>query len=161
MTDTTNTVNALEAALEAAADGDMVGSLLDPRDLAEFVVTTLTALGAVMPDEAAKLRATAAEHSACAARLGESWAYGDGLEAKRDRLRAELERIRADREQVRVFVVLDKRRGTVHGITCDQDKAQRWTRALIAKAGGDNLAATMTVGLVTPNGPESVQEVPK
>jgi hypothetical protein len=53
---------------------------------------------------------------------------------------------------VRVLVVLDKRRGTVHGITCDQDEAQRWTRALIAKAGGDNLAATMTVGLVTPTG---------
>jgi septal ring factor EnvC (AmiA/AmiB activator) len=52
------------------------------RSYARAAVTALTGLGAVMPDEAAKLRATATEHAACAERLGESWAYGDKLEAK-------------------------------------------------------------------------------
>lgn len=54
-------------------------------------------------------------------------------------------------ETVRVLVVLDTRRDRVHAVTGDQDEAQRLTRELVAKAGGDNLAATMTVGLVTPD----------
>ncbi|MDG4792120.1 hypothetical protein O7626_40610 [Micromonospora sp. WMMD1102] len=50
---------------------------------------------------------------------------------------------------VRVLVVVNWRRGTVHGITCDQEQSQRWVRELIDRY-GDPLAATQTVDLVFP-----------
>lgn len=51
---------------------------------------------------------------------------------------------------VRVVVVVDWRRQTVHGITCDNTEARQWTRELIDKYDGDNLAASMFVSLVDP-----------
>lgn len=80
------------------------------------------------------------------------------LESRVRMLERELDAARKQAEQaqarfrptryVRVVVVLDKIRGTVHSITSDQDEAQRHVRELIAKAGGDNLAATMTAWAV-------------
>ena len=54
---------------------------------------------------------------------------------------------------VRVLVVVNWRRGRVHGITCDQATAQQWTRQLVARYDGDPLAATLTVDLVYPDSP--------
>lgn len=52
-------------------------------------------------------------------------------------------------DAVRVIVVVNWRRGRVHGITCDQELAQRWARQLVARY-GDPLAASLTVDLVYP-----------
>ncbi len=49
---------------------------------------------------------------------------------------------------VRVVVVVDWRRQRVHTITTDDAAARRAATELLAKYGGDNLSASMTVGLV-------------
>ena len=56
---------------------------------------------------------------------------------------------------VRVFAVVNWRRGSVHGVTCDQGQAQAWVREIAAEYGGDPDAATMTVDMVTPPGGEA------
>jgi prophage DNA circulation protein len=53
-------------------------------------------------------------------------------------------------DTVRVCVVLDTRRSRIHTITGDDAEAQQTVRDLAAK-GTYPLAATMTVGLVTPD----------
>ena len=53
-------------------------------------------------------------------------------------------------DAVRVIVVVNWRRERVHGITCEQEQAQRWILELVAKYDGDPLAATQTAGLVYP-----------
>lgn len=58
--------------------------------------------------------------------------------------------IEAMTDTVRVCVVLDARRSRIHTITGDDAEAQRTVRDLAAK-GHYPLAATMTVGLVTPD----------
>lgn len=47
----------------------------------------------------------------------------------------------------RIVVVVNRRRGSVHGMTADNAEAQRWTRELIDSY-RDELAATQYVGLV-------------
>lgn len=51
--------------------------------------------------------------------------------------------------QVRVVVVVDWLHRRVHGITCNDEEAQEWVRDVVSEH-GDLLAATMTVGLVSP-----------
>lgn len=58
--------------------------------------------------------------------------------------------VEAVTDTVRVCVVLDTRRSRIHTITGDDAEAQRTVRDLAAK-GLYPLAATMTVGLVTPD----------
>lgn len=55
---------------------------------------------------------------------------------------------------VRVLAVVNWRRERVHGITCDQQQAQRWVRELVAQYDGDPLAVTQTVDLVYPESEE-------
>lgn len=51
-------------------------------------------------------------------------------------------------ERVRVIAVVDWRRQRVHGFTTSDTEAQQWCRKIVARHGGDPLAATMTVDLV-------------
>lgn len=52
--------------------------------------------------------------------------------------------------QVRVVVVVDRVRGTVHGMTCDDAEAQQWCRELAERYSDNYDPARQYVGLVTP-----------
>jgi hypothetical protein len=68
-----------------------------------------------------------------------------------ERLSGELETARAELAKgFRVVVVTDTIRDRVHCITADNEYARQQARELIAKHGGNNLAATMTVDVVYP-----------
>lgn len=56
----------------------------------------------------------------------------------------------ADRAPVRVVVVVNHRKNVVHGVTCDDQEAQKWVRQLCLEHPGAAPVATMTVGLVQP-----------
>lgn len=59
--------------------------------------------------------------------------------------------------QLRVVVVVNWKRGSVYGITTDNEEARRWTRELCDQE-RDGLAASMTVALVDlPAGDDVVQ----
>jgi hypothetical protein len=66
-------------------------------------------------------------------------------------------------EQLRVVVVVNWKRGSVYGLTTDNEEARRWTRELCDQE-RDGLAASMTVGLVDIPAPVEAeveqQEVP-
>ncbi len=51
---------------------------------------------------------------------------------------------------IRVVVVLDAKKGAVHGITCDGDEAVAWVQELGDKYGDRQGAAQVYVGTVTP-----------
>ncbi len=49
---------------------------------------------------------------------------------------------------VRVVVVVDWRRQRVHTVTADEERARQSIAELLGRYGGDNLSASLTVGLV-------------
>lgn len=71
----------------------------------------------------------------------------DDLVAFESRVRAEVAR-----EPIRVIAVVNWHTGRVHGITCDQELAQKWVREIGGRYDDDHLSASMTVDLVTPAG---------